>query len=192
MPPDQDVTALLANLQAGDTSAMDELAPLLYDELRRLAHRKLRYERSNHTLNTTALVHEAYLSLVDQTEAAWQSRAHFMAAAAKTMRYILLHYAEKRRALKRGGGVPNVSLDEVHDAITDERAEELIALDEAVQRLAEFDPQGATIIEYRFYSGLTQKEVAEVLGLSERTVRRHWRRAKTWVKRELGDAAPEG
>ena len=164
---------------------MDQLTPLLYDELRRLAHPKLCYERKHHTLNTTALVHEAYLKLVDQTRASWQSRAHFLAAAAQTMRYILLHYAERRRALKRGGDAQKVPFDDVHDEITEERADELLALDETIQRLADFDPQGAQIVEYRFFGGLTQPEIGEVMGLSERTVRRRWLRAKAWIQREL-------
>ncbi len=181
----QEVTALLADLQAGRQSAMNQLAPLLYDELRRLAHHKLRYERAHHTLNTTALVHEAYLGLVEQTQATWQSRAHFLAAAAQTMRFILLHYAEKRRALKRGGEAVGVPLDDLHEAITEERADELLALNEALKRLADFDPQGASIVAYRYFAGLTQGEIAEVMGLSERTVRRRWLRAKTWIRREL-------
>ena len=185
MAPRDDVTMLLASWRAGDERAMQRLTPLLYDELRRIAHGKLRYERGDHTLNTTALVHEAYLGLVDQTQATWQSRAHFLAAAAQTMRHVLLHYAEKRRALKRGGGLQPLALDEVPEAFTDARADEMIALDEALNRLASFDPEGAQIVEYRYFAGLTQDEVAEVLGISERTVRRHWVRAKTWIKRDL-------
>ena len=185
MPAQPDITALLADVQAGDREAVDRLTPLLYNELRRLAHRKLCYERKHHTLNTTALVHEAYLKLVDQTRSSWQSRAHFMAAAAQTMRYILLHYAERRRALKRGGDAQKVPFDDVHDEITEERAEELLALDETMQRLADFDPQGAQIVEYRFFGGLTQPEIGEVMGLSERTVRRRWLRAKAWIQREM-------
>ena len=185
MSEQQDITALLADVQAGRREAIDQLTPLLYDELRRLAHQKLYYERAHHTLNTTALVHEAYLELVDQTRVSWQSRAHFMAAAAQSMRYILLHYAERRRALKRGGNAKKVSFDEVHDEITDERADELLVLDETIKRLADFDAQGAQIVEYRFFGGLTQPEIAEVMGLSERTVRRRWQRAKAWIRREV-------
>lgn len=188
MSAPDDVTALLMRLREGDAAALDRLTPLLYDELRQLAHRKLRYERDGHTLNTTALVHEAYLGLVDGRRATWQDRAHFMAAAAQTMRYILLHYAERRRALKRGGGASHVSLDDTHPVLTDERADELLALGEALDRLAAFDPEGARIVEYRFFAGLTQSEIAAVTGLSERTVRRHWVRAKTWMRRELQTA----
>ena len=183
------ITLLLAEAQAGHRAVVDELSPLLYAELKKLAHRKLRYERAHHTLNTTALVHEAYLKLVDQTQASWQSRAHFLAAAARTMRYILLHYAEQRRALKRGGNAQKVPFDDVHDQVTEERAVYLIELDGAIKTLSGFDPQGAQIVEYRFFGGLTQPEIAMVMGTSERTVRRRWLQAKAWIQRELQTGA---
>ncbi len=181
----EDITALLRELQAGDGRALDRLTPLLYDELRRIARHKLRFERANHTLNTTALVHEAYLQLVKQEDTTWQSRVHFMAVASKVMRRILLTYAERRRAQKRGGGRQKVPLEDIHAVITDERADELIALDEALDRLAAFDEKGAQMVQYRFFGGLTQKEIGEVMGMSERTVRRHWVVAKSWIHREV-------
>lgn len=183
----QEITALLNNMSADKEAAMQQLLPLLYEEMRRLAHLKLRYERKQHTLNTTALVHEAYLRLVSKEESTWENRIHFMASAAKTMRHVLLNYAEKRQTLKRGGGAVKVPLDEVHDAITDEKAEEILDLEEALQRLAVFDQRGAQVVEYRYFGGLTEKEIADVMGISIRTVRRSWFMAKNWIRNALAE-----
>lgn len=183
--PRQELTKLLNQIQGGDARAVDRLTPVLYTELRHLARQKLYFERRNHTLNTTALVHEAYLHLVDQRQVTWESRAHFLAIAATIMRRILLSYAARRKTLKRGGDAARVPLDEIHEAISEARADELLALDEALLRFAAFDKRGAQIVEYRYFAGLTQKEIAEVLGISERTVRRTWFMAKAWLIREL-------
>lgn len=181
----EDLTAILNQLDDGDEVVANQLVPIVYDELRRIAHNKLRFERGNHTLNTTALVHEAYLKMNRKEGKTWQSRVHFMAVASTVMRHILINYAEMKRAVKRGSGATHVSIDDVPIAIDDERAEELIALDEALKKLNAFDENGAKMVEYRFFGGLTQKEIAEVMGISERTVRRHWIVAKSWIKREV-------
>ena len=182
------LTQLLEGLRADDEAAVRRFVPQLYEELRRLAHQKLRYERANHTLNTTALVHEAYIKLSDQEDVVWQSRSHFLATAARIMRHLLINYAEKRKAQKRGGGKATLSLDSVPDVITEERADLLLGLDEALKRLADFDERGASVVEYRFFGGLSQPEIASLLGISERTVRRSWVMAKTWIQQELQDA----
>ena len=168
---------------------MEALLPMLYDELHRLARHKLRYESRNHTLNTTALVHEAYLRLVNKDEATWENRIHFLASAAKTMRYVLLSYAEKRRTLKRGGGAVTLSLDDVPEALSDEMADEILNLEEALCQLAEFDQRGAQVVEYRYFGGLTEKEIADLMGVSVRTVRRSWFMAKNWLRNALEDEA---
>jgi RNA polymerase sigma factor (TIGR02999 family) len=190
MPPPEPVTAVLRRVQNGDGSAVDALLPFVYDELQALARGQLRRERGGHTLDATALVHEAYLKLVDQREADWQNRAHFFGVAALAMRRVLIHYAEKRRAAKRGGGIAAITL--IEDGVAREApAEEVLALDEALTRLAAFAPRAARVVELRFFGGLTQGETAEVLGVSVPTVQRDWQTARAWLGRELGDDAPE-
>lgn len=183
--PGSPVTVLLLELGQGDESAFGELLPLVYDELHGLAHGRLRGERAGHTLNTTALVHEAYLKLVDQTRVQWQNRAHFFAIASMAMRRILINYAEARSAAKRGGGVEPVTFVEELQEMTDERADELLALDEALRRLERFNERGAMVVQYRFFGGLTYDEIASVLDVSPITVRRAWSAARAWLRREL-------
>ena len=179
-PSQLEVTRLLVRLTDGDRGVLDELLPLIYGELRRLAAGYLRRERVGHTLQPTALVHEAYLRLVDQTQVRWQNRAHFLGVAAQMMRRILVDHARGQRAEKRGGDFQKLSLDENID-VSGERASDLVALDEALQRLAEFDPQKARVVELRFFGGLSVEETAEVLGVSAPTVKRQWRMAKAWL-----------
>ena len=179
-----DITMLLGQLSGGNREVVDKLLPLVYDELKGLAHGQLRGERPDHTLNATALVHEAYLKLVDQERMSWQNRAHFFAIAAQSMRRILINYAESRRAQKRGGGqVVATFSDELMGRET--RADELIELDEALKRLHELNERQSKVVEFRFFGGLSQEEIAEVLGVSVPTVKRDWRVAKAWLSREL-------
>jgi RNA polymerase sigma factor (TIGR02999 family) len=180
------ITGILLEWGApGEQRPLDRLLPLVYDELHRIAHRQLRRERTGHTLSTTALVHEAYLRLVDQTRARWVDRAHFFAVAAGVMRRILVDYARRFRAAKRGGDAQRVDLD-VAEMPLDERSEMLITLDEALGRLAELNPRLSQVVEYRFFGGMTEEETAEALGVTERTVRRDWMKAKAWLSREMG------
>ncbi|MCI0389601.1 MAG: sigma-70 family RNA polymerase sigma factor [Acidobacteria bacterium] len=183
-PSPQEVTQLLVAWGNGDKSALEQLMPLVYEELRRLAQRHLRRERAGHTLQTTALVHEAYLRLIDQKEVQWQNRAHFFAVAAQMMRRILVDYARSRRFAKRGGDVYRVSLDEAM-VVSDERAADVIALDEALTSLAEFDERMSRMVELRFFCGLNIEETAELLGVSPGTVMRDWTMAKAWLQREI-------
>ena len=185
MSGQSEITVLLEKLAGGDRSAVDALIPLVYDQLRVMASRQLKGERADHTLNATALVHEAYLKLVDQTRVNWQNRAHFFAIAAQAMRRILINYANRKLAQKRGGGSPIVTLNEEFMA-PETKAEELIELDNALSRLNEIDPRQSQIVEYRFFGGLTNEEIAEVLEISIATVQRDWRVAKAWLSRELG------
>ena len=180
----QPFTALLDDLTGGNRTVVDAVLPQVYDELRDLARRKLRGERPNHTLNTTALVHEAYEKLVQQDRMTWQNRAHFMGVAALSMRRILINYAQKRNAQKRGGGAP-VATFEDGMAPRDVQAEELIDLDDALKRLEELNERQAKVVTYRFFGGLTQKEIAEVLDVSVSTIRRDWRLARAWLSREM-------
>ena len=183
------VTQLLVAWSNGDQEALDRLMPLVYDELRQLARRYMRRERAGHTLQTTAVINEAYLRLVDQQNVRWQNRAHFFAIAAHVMRRILIDYARRRRYAKRGGGAPHVSLDEVA-VLSEERAADLIALDEALDSLASIDPQQSRVVELRFFGGLTVKETAEVLKLSHDMVKREWSTAKAWLYREMSSGPP--
>jgi RNA polymerase sigma factor (TIGR02999 family) len=178
-----DVTSLLVASSKGDQEALNQLLPLVYDELRRLADRYLHRERSDHTLQATALVHEAYLRLIDQ-RVSWANRAHFFGVAAEMMRRILIDHARSRQAAKRGSGGIKISLDDVLE-LTDERAADLIALDDALKALAEFDPQKAKVVELRFFGGLSIEETAAVLGLGTATITRQWRLAKAWLYHEL-------
>jgi RNA polymerase sigma factor (TIGR02999 family) len=183
-PSSTEVTQLLKAWSNGNEEALAQLMPLVYKELHRLAHRHLGRERAGHTLQTTALVHEAYMRLIDQKEMKWQNRAHFFAIAAKTMRRILVEYARARHYAKRGGGALQVSLDEAM-VVSQERVAEVVALDEALQSLSKFDQRKSQMVELRFFGGLSIEETAEVLGVSPGTVMRDWTLAKTWLQREI-------
>lgn len=166
------------------TDKVQDLAPEIYEELRRIAHFQLRRERSGHTLNTTALVHEAYLRLADRSDTSWEDRTHFMALSARIMRHILIDYARKRNALKRGGDQVRVTFnDEFHGG--DARMTQLIALDTALKQLAKQDERLARVVELRFFGGLKEVEIGDVLGISARTVRRDWRKARAWLSLAL-------
>jgi RNA polymerase sigma factor (TIGR02999 family) len=182
------ITEALSAFRNGAPDAMDRLAPLVYEHLKRIARRQLRAEPVGHTLSTTALVHEAYLKLVNQTRAEWQDRGHFFAVASGAMRRILVDYARRYRAERRGGddGAPAqpVPLDDTEIPVA-ERAEALIALDEALERLGRLDPQQARVVECRFFGGLTEAETAAALGISQRTVAREWVTARGWLYQEL-------
>jgi RNA polymerase sigma factor (TIGR02999 family) len=182
--PADPVTALLRSARAGDREKLDRLIDVVYDELRRIAHMRLMAERTGHTLSTTALVHETYLKLVDQTQAEWQDRAHFFAVASMAMRRILVDHARKHRALKRGGARKRVPLDAAHLSV-EERADTLIALDEALTRLADTDERLSRVVECRFFGGMTEEETAEALGVTARTVRSDWATAKGLLYLEL-------
>jgi RNA polymerase sigma factor (TIGR02999 family) len=178
------VTQLLLDWRNGDPRALDKLMPLVYDELHRLAARYMRRERPDHTLQPTALIHEAYLRLADQRNLQWQNRAQFFAIAAQLMRRIVMKHAHRRHAAKRGGAARKLSIDEAID-LSRERAADLIALDDALTSLATIDPQEGRIVELRFFGGLTVEETAEVLGVSSATVKREWRTAKAWLRKEV-------
>jgi len=183
-----DVTRLLALLRAGNPGVADQLVPLIYDELRRIAGAQMARERPGHTLQATAVVHEAYMRLAGEQDIEWQNRAHFFAIAAKTMRRVLLDYARQRHAGKRGGeGARKVDIDAAL-LIGDDRLEDVVALDEVLARLSEMDPEQGRIVELRFFAGLNVDETAEVMGISPRTVKREWRLAKAWLDRELASA----
>lgn len=181
----QDVTALLVRAGAGDRSAADALMPLVYDELRSLARRSLRLERpGGRTLEATALVHEAYLRLVRSDAMDWKNRAHFFASAATAIRRVLVDEARREGRIKRGGRLERVSLEQVEPSVP-RPATDFIALDEALEHLAGIDPDKARVVELRFFGGLTEQDAAEVLGVSVRTVARHWRLARAWLTREM-------
>src|SRR5437870_2350164 len=181
------VTQLLAQWSHGDDSALAELTPLVYEELRRLAHHFMEGQRPDHTLQTTALVNEAYLRLADQTNPRWQNRAHFFAVAARAMRQILVSYARSQRAEKRGGGAFKIDLDEAA-LVSPEESKEIVDLHEALEALATLDPGKAQVVELKYFGGLNYDEMAEVLKISPVTVRRHWRFAKAWLYAELHNA----
>jgi len=183
-PPQQQVTRMLIDWSEGDRDAPNRLMPLVYEELRRLARQYLQRERPDHTLQATGLVHEAYLRLVDQSTTTWQNRAHFFGVAAQVMRRILVDYARTHRAEKRGGGWDKLVFDEAISLST-ERSIDLVALDDALKDLLALDPHQSQIVELRFFGGLTIEEVAEVLDVSPRTVKREWRMAKAWLRREI-------
>ena len=180
----KEITRLLVAWGDGDHSALEKLAPLVQEELHRLAHHYMGRERPGHTLQTSALVNEAYIRLIDWRNVRWQNRAHFFAVAAKLMRRTLVDFARDRQYLKRGGGALQVSLSEAA-ALTVQRGADLVALDEALTALAELDGRKVQVVEMRFFGGLSVKEVAEVLNVSEETVMRDWRLAKVWLLREL-------
>ena len=189
-PSQQEVTQLLADWSDGDEGALDKLIPLVQPELHRLAHHYMSRERTGHTLQTTALLNEAYLQLVDDSTRNWQNRTHFMAVAAQLMRRIMVDHARERCSLKRGGGALRVTLDDAA-LVTEKRSEELLALDEALERLTAQDPRKSRIVELRYFGGLTEEETAAFLKLSDRTVRREWRMARTWLYRALSGKEPD-
>lgn len=184
LQPGGPVTQLLVRAGAGDASALTDVFPLIYAELHRLAQRQLRREPDGHTLSPTALVHEAYMRLVDYQRIEWSGRAHFMAVATTAMRRILVDYARSHRSVKRGGALRRVPLDSV-ELGTEDRAELLIALDEALGRLKELDARQAQVVECRFFGGLTEEETAEALGIGLRTAKRDWAKARSWLHREI-------
>jgi RNA polymerase sigma factor (TIGR02999 family) len=183
-----DVTQLLLDWSRGDRTALDRLMPLVYDELRTLAGRSLRHERTGHTLQGTALVHEAYLKLVDQRRVRWQDRAHFFAVAAQVMRRILVDHARRHGAAKRGSGKPGLPPDEADAAAPQAPLVDWLALDRALDRLATIDERQVRIVELRFFGGLTIEETAEVLKISQATVKNEWSLARGWLYRELQGA----
>jgi RNA polymerase sigma factor (TIGR02999 family) len=181
------LTAVLQAVRSGDRDAVDHLFHAVYAELQRIAHGQRLRLKGNETLNTTALVHEAYLKLVKQQEVQWQDRAHFYAVAATAMRHILVNYAERRMAAKRGGDIPHVPLDEANP-VPEEGAEELLALHEALEGLGKMDERQSRVVECRFFAGLGIRETAEALGVSEATVERDWALASAWLRRSLDDS----
>jgi RNA polymerase sigma-70 factor (ECF subfamily) len=186
----QQVTQLLGDWSRGDAGALEKLLPLVQPELHRLAHHYMSRERAGHTLQTTALLNQAYLLLVDNTKSLPQNRTHFVAAAAQLMRRIMVDHARERRALKRGAGALKVTLDEAA-LVTEKRSEELLALDEALERLAVQDPVKSRIVELRYFGGLTVDETAQFLELSQRKVEREWTMAKAWLYRALSGEEPD-
>jgi RNA polymerase sigma factor (TIGR02999 family) len=182
-PAEPHVTALLKEWSGGDSNALERLMPVVYGELRKLAASYLRQERPDHTLQPTALVHEAYIRLTGQRDVAWQNRAHFFGIAARMMRRILVDHARKRQAAKRDAAAWRVITD-IPDA--PDHAPELLALDRALGHLEKLDPQQARVVELRFFAGLTVEETAEATGISPATVKRDWRTAKAWLRREIG------
>lgn len=186
IPASQDVTGLLIDWSNGNQAALDELLPLVNSELRKLASRYMRRESPGHSLQTSALVNEAYLRLIDQKNVRWQNRAHFFGIAAQLMRRILIDHARSHQYQKRGGGAIQVSLDEAA-AVTEARAAELLAIDEALEKLTAMDIRKGRIVELRFFGGLTEEETAEVMKISVPTIQREWRAAKAWLHRMLTD-----
>lgn len=184
MSESQEVTLLLTALTRGDDGAASKLIPVVYAELRRLAGSYMRRERVDHTLQATALVHEAYLKLIEQRSANWQSRAHFFGVAAQLMRRILIDHARGHSRQKRGGEQKKVSLDEAF-VFSEKQADELLAVDDSLNRLAEIDPRQARVVELRFFGGLSVEEAAEVLGVSPKTIKRDWSVAKAWLYADL-------
>ena len=187
MPQPEDVTQALSELSAGDPEALDRLLPVVYDHLRDIAQRELRRERPDHTLNATALVHEAYLRLVQLDRIGWEGRAHFFGAASQAMRRILISYARMKRAEKRGSGADHMSLEDVVVAAR-ERPDHVLALDEALTRLADVDERQARIVECRYFAGMSVEETGEAMGISPATVKRDWVVARAWLNRELAGA----
>ena len=185
-PPQHNITQLLAKWRDGNQSALDELYPLVYDELHRLARRYMSRERKGHTLQTTALINEAYVRLVDQKNVHWANRSHFFAISAQIMRRILIDHARRHLYAKRGGGAQQVSLEEVA-AITPNASRELVRLDEALKSLAEMDPRRSQVVELRYFGGLNNEEIAGVLNISANTVTRDWNMARAWLYQQLSE-----
>lgn len=187
-PPDNEITRLLEAWSDGKQEALEELLPLVYAELRKMARRFMHSQSSGHTLQTTALIHEAYLKLADQKDKRWQNRTHFFAVAGKAMRHILVDHSRTRQRTKRGGeNTKFISLDQVAE-ISTERAAEMVALDEALNRLEILEERKSQVVELRYFAGLSVEETAEVLKVSTKTVERDWRFAKTWLLRELSNS----
>ena len=182
--PKNDITQLLKAHGRGEEGAFDQLMPMVYDDLHRIARRQLRRNQRGDTLNTTGLVHEVYLKMVDQSRASWQDRSHFFAISARAMRQIIVDYARQRLAAKRGGGQAHTGLDESRIAIQ-QQADWLVSLDQALGRLGEIDERMARIVECRFFGGLTEEETSAALEVSVRTVQRDWKRARGWLKEEM-------
>ena len=189
-PSSSNVTQMLHDWSHGDREVLDKLVPVVFEELRRQAARYLKRERPGHTLQTTALIHEAYIRLIDQKNVHWQNRAHFYAISAKLMRRILVDHARSRQAAKRGGSDIKLPLEEAMNA-SEGREVDLVALDEALERLAAIDPQQSRVVELKFFSGMSVEETAEVLGVSTRTVKRDWNVAKAWLRRQISEGEVE-
>jgi RNA polymerase sigma-70 factor, ECF subfamily len=185
------VTTLLRRFRAGNAQVAEELIPLLYEDLRRMASYYLRRERQDHTLQPTALVHEAYLRLIDQKDAHWQNRSQFFAVAARLMRRILVDYARRRGAVKRGGAVPKIPFEEAF-ALSRQAPTDMLAFDHVLARLAEIDEQQEQVVELRVFGGLTIEEVGDVLNISPATVKRDWSMAKAWLSREMSKCSSHG
>jgi RNA polymerase sigma factor (TIGR02999 family) len=181
-----DATHLLTEWRNGNRAALDQLFPLVYEELRRRARAQLRHQPDGHTLTTTALVHETYLKLIAVERVSWEDRAHFMALAATAMRHVLVSYARRNRAAKRGGGQVTLNLEEA-PVFTDAGSDRLLALDEALGRLAQVDDRQSRTVELRFFGGLTVEEIAAALGVAQSTVKLDWQKAKTWLAQELAE-----
>jgi RNA polymerase sigma-70 factor (ECF subfamily) len=190
-PPSEQITQLLQSWSQGEQGAIDKLVPLVYDELHRLAQRYMADERPSHTLQTTALVNEVYVRLVDSEHATWEGRAHFFGVCAQVMRRILVDWARSRQALKRGGDVRALDLDEALAAAKQPGAD-LVGIDDALKALAAVDPRKGQVVELRFFGGLTVKETAQVLKVSPETVQRDWKLAKSWLRRELSEGHYRG
>jgi RNA polymerase sigma factor (TIGR02999 family) len=191
VPSSHEVTLMLQAWTAGDQSALEKLTPLVEAELRRLAHHYLARERTDHTLQTTALINEAWLRLIDWKTVSWQNRAHFFGASARLMRYILVDFVRTRKQQKRGGGAHHVSLDEAANVSAD-RSDDLVALDDALRALARYDPRKCQIVEMRFFGGLSVNETAEAMRLSPVTIIREWNKAKAWLYQELNPETCDG
>jgi RNA polymerase sigma factor (TIGR02999 family) len=186
----REITELLLSWSKGSSAALEDLVPLIYPELRRLARAYMRREDPAHTLQTSALINEAYLRLVDQRSVAWQDRAHFFAVAAQVMRHILIDHARRHQSAKRGAGAFHVALNEA-EMLSENKAAEFVALDDALTKLAKIDERKSQIVELRFFGGLTVEEVADLLSLSPITIKREWRSARAWLQREISDREHE-
>lgn len=185
------ITRLLDDARDGRTDALDELLPLVYDGLLGLARAQLRDERPGHTLDTASLVHEAYLKLVDQRDVRWQNRSHFFAVASMAMRRILVSYARGRGRQKRGANAAHVPIDDALAIVAEDRADAIVALDEALERLAAINLRAGSVVECRYFGGLSIEETADALGIAPMTVKRDWLMAKTWLRREIGEEMGE-
>ena len=180
-----DITAILRDQDGSNAETLERILPVVYDELRRQAHHYLRNERKDHTLQTTALIHEAYIKLVNQADTTWNDRSHFFAVSARIMRQILVDYARTKQRHKRGGDAEHIQLDETLRHVNAPQRIDLMALDEALERLGKLDPQQASIVEMRYFAGMSIPEIAEVLNISESTISRDWNVARAWLKFEL-------
>ena len=187
MSESADITLLLQRINEDESATLERLIPLVYDQLRAIAGNQMRKERPDHTLSPTALVHEAYLKLVDQDRVTWQNRAHFYAISARIMRRILINHAEGRSAAKRGGDQVRVTLDEQNVQAVGARTQEFMLLNQALDKLSALDEAQAKVVELRYFGGLTNREISEVLKISESTIQRHWSVARAWLSRELSD-----